>query len=47
MNNYKLYIRFHGHIEHKYEFALNRFEAYCQAMRYFKDGMLVKIVHIK
>ncbi len=46
MNNYKLYIRFRGHIVHKYEYAVNELEAICQALRYFKDSNLVSIVKL-
>ncbi len=47
MNTYKLYLRYRGHVVHKYESAINEFEATCQAMRYFPHCSVFKLVRIK
>lgn len=47
MNTYKLYIRHNGHVVHKYESAVNEFEATAQALHYFPSGSVVKFVQVK
>lgn len=47
MFTFKVYIRYRGHIEHKYESAKNEFEAGCQAIRYFKNGVVQNVVKLK
>ncbi len=47
MNTFKVYIRFRGHIVHKYESALNSFDASCQALRYFKNGSIQGVIQLK
>lgn len=47
MSTFKLYIRYRGHIVHKYESAVNASDAQKQAIKYFHKGSIIKCVELK